>query len=377
MGCGFVARDAQQLKMTDKKISNIQFAYILIMLILTTADVFPPSIIAKLSGKDAWVAVILSTVAASLIMILYITLGAMHRDKTVIEYSTDLLGCMLGKIVGLIYTGYFVYIGAIVLRELGEILRSAFLPRTPITAILSIAVALLCYGVYCGFEVITRANEWLFFLGIGLLEIVIILTVPMADFSEYLPVFDNGIMPSIKGAIVLLSYFGESVLTLVIYPSIANKNRTMRTGVLSILFLGVMLEMGTIAIAVFGVVGTSKMLFPALELVRMINYANFLQRLDATILAIWTAGILMKLLFMMSTANICLCQLTGIKDLKITIVPLGLLILALSELFFDDIMDVYYYLMGHFTYTLFVTIGIPVLLLIVSLIKRKMSHNFL
>ncbi|SHF16545.1 spore germination protein KB [Caldanaerobius fijiensis DSM 17918] len=369
-----MAKNTQRFSIVDEKISNLQFVYLIIMLVLTTADVFPPSIIAALSGKDAWVAVILSTVTASLIMSLYITLGTMHQDKTIMEYSTYLLGRVLGKMIGLIYIGYFIYIGAIVLRELGEILRSAFLPTTPITAVLIIATALLCYGVYCGFEVITRVNEWLFFLGIGLLQIVIILAVPMADFSEYLPVFENGIMPSIKGAIVLLSYFGESVITLMIYPSIRDKSRTMQAGIFSIFCLGVVLEMGTIAIAVFGVIGTSRMLYPALELVRMINYANFLQRLDATILAIWTAGIVLKLLLIMNTANTGVCQLVGLKDPKPTIIPIGLLILTLSELFFDNVTDVYYYLMNHFTYTLSVTIGIPVLLFIVSLIKRQMTR---
>ncbi|WP_026486740.1 GerAB/ArcD/ProY family transporter [Caldanaerobius polysaccharolyticus] len=364
-----MSKNGRGYSMSSEKISSVQFMYIIVVLIVTTADMFPPSIVAVLSGRDAWAAVLISTVIALFMIYVFIKLGDMHKDKTLMEYAVDLLGRVLGRLTGLLYAGYFIYLNSIALRELGEMLKSAFLIKTPITVILITASIVMCYGVYCGFEAITRVIELGFFMGMGLLAFVIIFSIPMADFYEYLPAFENGIMPSLKGALVLLSYFGESALILMIYPAISNKDKAMPAGLLAVLLLGLILESGTIAIAVFGPIATSKILFPALQLVRMINYAEYFQRLDAIILALWVVGIMLKLLLLLNTANACVCQLGGLKDPKPTIIPLGLLVLSLSELFFDNVSDVYYYLMRSYPYSLFISAGIPLLLFIVSFLK--------
>jgi spore germination protein KB len=87
----------------------------------------------------------------------------MFKDKTIIQYSETIAGRIPGKLIGLIYCGFFIYIDAVILREFADFFTSVFFPETPLV-FFSISIILASiYAVRQGLEVIARVNE-IFFL---------------------------------------------------------------------------------------------------------------------------------------------------------------------------------------------------------------------
>ncbi|MGE5629497.1 MAG: GerAB/ArcD/ProY family transporter, partial [Caulobacteraceae bacterium] len=84
------------------RISALQFALLNTTLIIATADVFLPAFVAQEAKQDSWIAVIIGTVTAGVIINILITLGLKYPDKTLTEYSCDILGKPLGRVIGML-----------------------------------------------------------------------------------------------------------------------------------------------------------------------------------------------------------------------------------------------------------------------------------
>ncbi|MFZ5988485.1 MAG: GerAB/ArcD/ProY family transporter, partial [Bacillota bacterium] len=149
------------------KISSLQFMFLIITLVIATADVFLPAFVAQEAERDSWISAIIGTISSLVIVNIFIALALRHPDKTFIEYSCDILGKPLGKLCGFIFLYYVFMVTVMVTKQLGEIFVTSFNPEAPILIYIISVILVASYAVGKGIEVISRVNEILLPIGLA------------------------------------------------------------------------------------------------------------------------------------------------------------------------------------------------------------------
>jgi len=306
---------------------------------------------------------------------MFLTLGLKYPDKTLIQYSCDILGKPLGKLVGLLYIYYFLFIAWVVTRELGEIFVTAFNPSAPVLVFSITVVIVAAYAVLSGLEVIARINEILIPSGMGVLLFIALINAPNMDFKNFFPIMYNGFYPPVKGAILIQAWQMETVILLQVIPFVKEKDKIRKGISASIIIMGLSLEVGALTIATFGSL-TAKMLFPALEYVRIASLGPYIQNLDISIMIVWIAGIFIKIAITYYTSVLSISQYLGLKSYKQVIIPVGVLIICFSMATAKMLVDFIHSLHYIFPFLSF-TMGvvIPGILLLVSVVRSKLAGS--
>ncbi len=89
------------------KISARQFTVLVILYTIGTSILIAPSMLAGVAKQDGWIASMLGIGAGLLSVFLYSALGNRYSDKTLAEYSEQILGKWLGKAVALLFLSFF------------------------------------------------------------------------------------------------------------------------------------------------------------------------------------------------------------------------------------------------------------------------------
>ncbi|MFZ5967248.1 MAG: GerAB/ArcD/ProY family transporter [Bacillota bacterium] len=355
------------------KISAFQLTLLIITLVLATADVLLPAFVAQEAKQDSWISVIIGTVSALPIINLFLTLGLKYPDKTIVQYTCDILGKFFGKIVGFLYIYFFIFITSAVVRELEEIFVVSFNSDIPISLISIIIVLVAMYSLYGGLEVITRVNDVLLPLGIFVLLFVGFTNIPQMDLHHFLPVLYDGLIPPLKGGLLILTWLLKSIVLLQLIPFVKDKKRIRKNIFIGTIALGNGLLIGVFTIAIFGPI-TEKLLFPALEYVRFARFGHYIENLDISIMLVWIGGIFINIAVYYYAAVLGLAQLFNLDSYKPMLTPVGVLIVCFSILIAKTLPEIIYFV--HYIYPFYIfTIAfiIPALLLFVSMAKESQN----
>ncbi len=362
--------------MAKKRISVSQTIFLLIIFVISTTDIFIPAIIARQAGRDGWISVIIATIITIFSSFIWLSLASKFPNETLPEYLPKIFGQPIGKFLGILYTFFFIYNNALISREFGALMSVAFLPLTPIVVLIAAISIVSIYAAFEDIEVIARTNETLFPIGILLLLIVTLFTSRYMKFDNFLPVLENGIKPPSLGTLTVYSCMGECSIILYLYPFINNKDKAKRGMMITITLLGVSFLLGALVIAIFGAEFTADLMIPTLEMVQVIDLANFIQRLDAIIMSIWVGGIFIKLALYFYLAALTLKYVLNVKSYKAFLIPLAGITIPLSVLSFESVTEVVIFLEKILPF-FFLTqeVLLPLIFLIVSVIKKPYKQR--
>ncbi|XEC95558.1 GerAB/ArcD/ProY family transporter [Paenibacillus tarimensis] len=126
------------------KIGVRQFMILVILFSVGTSILLAPSLLASEAKQDAWIAGILGVGVGLLSVWLYNTLGNLFPNKTLVEYSEEILGKWIGKAISLVFFIFIFTLTALVLRNLGDFMTTQIMPETPIE-FLHIIFFIYCY----------------------------------------------------------------------------------------------------------------------------------------------------------------------------------------------------------------------------------------
>jgi spore germination protein KB len=357
------------------KISGRQAVLLMVSMVLPTAFLFVASVVASLARQDGWLSMLLATLSALLIAWLTVNLGLRFPNKTLFQFPEVILGRWPGKVVALLYIWWYIHMNAEIIRQYGSFLVTAFMPETPIIVFEIMIMAIAAYAVYNGLEVFTRVNEIILPFTLVSIVVLIVLATPEMNLKRLLPVFaDNGAVPVIKGAVMPTAWMGEIVTMAVLIPCLNKAEEAYKVAVTATLITGLILCASFVAdIAIFGPQVSAGWLFPGLNAARMVHLANFLERLDPVVMAIWVAGVLVKMSIFYWVATLGAAQWLELKDYKPLVLPVGVILLALSIMVHESILGLFTFLgtfWGPYALTLF-QVGIPLLLLIVAVLRGQ------
>ncbi|MCU6797721.1 spore germination protein [Paenibacillus sp. WQ 127069] len=360
------------MKLIDKdKISSMQMAIFMYPAILATSVLGVPSITMKFAGHDMWLSPIWASTMGLVAIMIAFRLNHGFSGQSMIECSTKILGNIGGKLFGLLYMFYLPHLSGIILREYGEFVLSTVLHHTPLFVVMGSLLLLCAVNVRSGIQVIARSSQILIVLTVLLLSFILILLIPEMNPSEILPFAEKGLKPSLLGAIAPAGWFAEYILISFFLPNVSDRSKALKASLLSVVFVTLtMVAINLSCLMLFGDL-TDTFLYPVMIAARYINYADFLQHLEAFIVAIWVTGIFVKVSLFLYVHALATAQWLNMDDYRPLVFPLAFLTLVYAFWVVSDQAEVSALLgAGGNIYTICMLVFLPGLLWAVAGLKK-------
>ncbi|UKS26968.1 spore germination protein [Paenibacillus sp. HWE-109] len=329
--------------------------------------------------QDAWIASIIAGALGLFIAYVSTKLSLLFPGRTIVQYSQDILGKWLGKLIMIPYFIQWYSVLGVILKEFSDFTILTLLPRTPIWILTITMVLLLMYMTYMGgIEGIGRCSELLGPFIVLMIILILPLNIQVMDWTRILPIYtDTGIAHIFKGALTPLSFFGE-VCMLTMFISFMKK--PTEGPLRAILGLSVACFLLTVSslfvIMVFGPGLSAKMAHPFFDMVRFISFGGFIENIDVVIVLIWVISVFIKMSLYFFISCYGTAQWLHIKNWRMLIWFIAPIILIQAWLYPDiTLSDIGYVTKYWIPIVLPVNMfGIPLLLWFVASIRKKYAN---
>lgn len=358
------------------KISARQFTVVVMFYTIGTTILVIPSSLAADADQDAWIAAILGWALGLLVVGLYILIGRMFPDLTLIESNEKILGKWLGKIISLVFI-FFSFIGAAsVLYYVGNFMTTQVMPETPIESFTILFAGIIVMGLRLGLEVLVRTAEILFPWFLLLFLVSTLFLIPEIEIQNIQPVFENGIKPIMKGALTFAGIASlPLVILLMVFPAFMNHPKDAgKAFFMGTLLGGVFVIIITfLSISILGADLSERNMYPGYALAKKINVGNFIQRVEILIAGMWFLTIFFKTTFYSYGFIKGLAQIFGCKDYRPLVLPYGMILVVYSLVVYPNIAYMMDFDSTIWTpYALTIGLLFPLLLLGAGMIQKKM-----
>ncbi|GED71770.1 germination protein [Brevibacillus reuszeri] len=311
------------------KISALQMGLTIYPVLMSTAMLAGPNVMAKEAMNDLWISPIWASLIGFACVIIAHQLHEKYPQKTIIEQIEEILGKLFGKVVGFFYLFFFLQLSAFIVREYADFI-AIFLKDTPLSVISGVLVLVSAMAVTGGVEVVVRSAQFFFPLFVIPLLIMIGLIFPDLEPQNIFPILGNGLLPSLKGAMTPQGWFSEVFLISFFLPFLADEKKGKRSGMVTVGF--VMISMCIVNLVTYFLMGdaTGRILFPVMDTARYISVADFFENLESGVMAIWVIGAYVKVSVFYYVTVLGTAQWLKLTTYRPIVLPIGLLTVVFS-----------------------------------------------
>lgn len=361
-----------------ERISIYQLFTLTIFFQLGTTVIFG---FASPAGRDAWLAILISTFLGILVILIHITLMKMNPGLTLVEWFPAQFGRWLGMPIAWLYPLQFMYSIGRIFSDLKGLIPSTLLPGTPSWFVVVTLLMLIVYCVFSGIEVLARFAEYLFPILFFLLmmEVILLISSGIVDLKNVQPILGKGwgkiwetVWPT-----GITQTFTQTLTLAVIWPLVNKSEKIRKTTLAATIISGATLALfSVLEISVLGEDITERSIYPMYVLIKQITIADFLENLDAIVAInmVVTAYIKATLYFFATVRSIQL--LLNMRDIRSLIFPVAFITYFLGMTMSKNINEHFY--VGSKIFPLYIwvplTILLPVSLLIVTLIRKQWAN---
>lgn len=357
------------------KIGRLQYFSLIPNLLYSKAIGITSGIFVRAVGADVWTSMLIGFVVGTVVVVAVTFLGSKFPEKTMIQYAEELIGRASAKIMGALLAIFFIVAFALSADVVVIHLSEYFLIDTPVIVICLIWAALSMYGAWLGFEVVARISL------IGLL-MIILLNVAMFlgvvkdfRFMNLQPLFETGFVSNVTNSVYIFGDLAMAILAIgILYPSINTKGKTI-----SVSFWAMVASIVLIVSWPFletGVMGPDimkKYIVVCMEQIRCAQFTQYLPRYELIMVSFFVFTVYVQSAAMLHCAKYCIKQLTGIKKDWFILTPLSVVGFVLTYILIKDSnMFVDFLSWPWSQICLVLCIGIPLVLFVAALIKRKL-----
>ncbi|MFZ5814641.1 MAG: GerAB/ArcD/ProY family transporter [Bacillota bacterium] len=321
-----------------EQIDGRQLVSLLLGFLLGTSLVLPTGHQAE---RDAWLAVLIGGGAGVVAGAAYARLSQAFPGQSLVGYSRRLLGRWVGGLIGLLYIWYALHLGSLVLRNIGDLVVTTILMRTPIIAPLVMMMALTAYAIRHGLETLARTSQVI--VGLVLLQVAstFVFLVEEMRLERLLPVLDQGLAPVLKGGWDVFAFpFGETVLFGFVLqhlrPGTAVRRPFLVALTVGVLVLG-LITVRNVSVSGAHVLGAVR--FPSTGVIQRIEIGDILTRLEPGFIATWILTGFLKLSLCLYAATGGIAEWWGLSEYRPLVMPIGALMVALSILVYPNVTE--------------------------------------
>jgi len=333
---------------------------------------YSPSLVAKYVGADGWVVAIITGIIIFLIMYIIQHLMRINTYDDVVIILKNVYGSILGRIISVAYALMLIMALAISLRVFAEMITMFLLNNTPTEVIL---ITLIFIGMYLsrgGLANVVHFNEIAFWIMFIPAILAFVLTLPVADFTNLLPVFTAAPKGYLQGSFELLFLLNGFSMAFILIPYVKKKERVTKILRRSSLFITVFYGITFILVAATLSVGQARNnIFPTITMLQSItSKTGFLERWDSLVMAVWVLFYFTAFANTYYFSSYIVKHVFNLEDIKIASI-IFIPIIYVAALYPDSVIQVRNLNSGFvriaFVAVLFVVIGLT---FIISYIKK-------
>jgi spore germination protein KB len=356
----------------NKEVISDRQGVILVILYLMGSTVLVGS--GGAAKKDMWLAMIIAIVLSIPLFLFYSKLLASFPGKNIFDITELAFGKLIGKIIILLYTWYAIHLGALVINNYEEFISIVGLPETPRT------VPIMFFGILCawvvkeGIEVLGRWGELFFAFFLGVLVFTLTFAIPTMHIDQIRPVLEDGLNPVIKSTFGIFAFpYAEAVLFTMITPFYRDKKSIYKIYMYGLLWAGIMLL--AIALRNLLTIGPEKInmhYYPSYIAVGRINIGEFIQRVQILItVAFLITGFAKISVCLLAAAN-GVAKLFNVDEYRNIVVPVTILMLNVSLIVYDNIMQTIKWAPNIYPYYAFIfQVILPVITYIFASLRTR------
>lgn len=353
----------------NSKITSVQLACMIFLTLLATSMLTSAANTYSQAKQDMWITPLIGCLSGFIIVAIVVHLHRIYPGKTLIEYSEQILGTLLGKAISLLFLLISLQLNANQARQFSEFMTTSFYKQTPTLMLILTLMGLSAIAVRCGVEIIGRSA---LLLTPVIVVIVLALLLPMISAVEadrVLPLLSDGMVPILRGAAFLQVWFPQYVYMSFYLPFVSDVHKSRRWGFISVLWIICILTGSLLLVATALGPATRLFPYPFMIITRYVSILRFFEHLDALIMLLWVLDVFVRSIVTYYACVIGFAQWFGVKDYKPLVIPIGLLITVLSfwsipnftQLNTNGTSIAFYYFFGNFV--------IPMLLFVIAKLR--------
>ncbi|MBO7743173.1 endospore germination permease [Paenibacillus sp. MWE-103] len=358
------------------KLSGSQMVWIVVTQVCQIIGIrMTPAI--ELAKQDTWLSMLVGGCIGIALTLLVVHLSILHPNQTLTQFSQALLGKWLGRIIVLPYLISWYIFCAGLLREYPGFLQPILLDRTPLWIIMLLLLGLMIYLTYtAGITGIGRLSEFMGPVIMITLVVSFILNIVNADWHNLLPVYaDSEWKNIVKGSLGPAFWFPGPFTLLVVIAFMNNPKQALSKSMLGVGITVFMVFASTLMVLmVFGPDLAAKIRFSYFLYVRTINVLNFIQNIDIFFMFIWIFGVTVQLSLYLFVASYELGQWLNHKNWRKLLLFIAPAIFIMAVMIPDETALTSYDKFWSAVVFPVCGIGIPLLLWILSIVKKKTVH---
>lgn len=261
-------------------ISKWESLFLLLLTLPILGHVVVLPIMLDVARRDVWISIFLSLPFALLFGWAIYQIKMKYREKEIHSFLEQVLGKWITKIFMVGFSFYFLFLTIFSFASYVDFVYILFIPETPTFAIVLWFMIFLIYAVIKGVKSIALTAGVLAFITMITGHTITLLDTPLKEWGLLKPVLEYGWSPVFAGLLIIISIWVEMIFLLFL-PLKTNQQKGIfllwSIGIL--LNLLMMLSTSTGVITIFGLGQVENMLYPAQEVVRLINL-GFVDRFD-------------------------------------------------------------------------------------------------
>lgn|GEM_PF-1358927 len=318
----------------NERITPYQSVAFLISVIIGTGVLSMPGDVAKSSGPDSWICVILGGFFSFLFSLPIAYIIKYMDEKSFSEYLINLAGRFLGTIITLLYSVYCFLISVSTLQVFANVLCTYIFRETPKAFVIILMLLLTVYLTISGVKPTVETSYVLLPVLIFSMILIYAATLHKADFTEFLPFLNSSFKDIVLGTYnTLYSYLGFELL-LVIAPSLKNRDsgKFIFKNTFSIL-IPIYLYVVVLVISSLGLEQTKQCIWPSMTLMMSISGpGRIFERLGIVAMVVWILTSFTTLTGFYLGGALTFSGLWGLKNYRTVVIIAAPIVYILSLL---------------------------------------------
>lgn len=350
-------------------VNNRQLVILLVLIIPSNVMGLAHNL-AKVSLRGGWIPIIIGTIVFGIVAAIIFKLNNMYLNKTIVEYSKEILGKVLSNILLIFLIIYFIIFFVFVCEYYFGFIKTEFLFKTPEIVLLITGIAAFGFIVNKGITPITRAAEII-------IPFYIIFTVTfyiVGIFQSYkynlLPIFSKDEISQYFSGITetIVPFIGAEMLLIV--PFSKDNKKSPKLALFTLILIGAYYILVFFSsIGVLGINSVQINEFSGFETLKNIEIP-VIERVDILYETFGFATMFFKLSFYYLVVVEFICRMLPSKKrwIIVTITGMFLTILVILSSIFNllDFLDLVLKILG-----IVAALIIPIVLFIIAKVKNK------
>lgn len=320
-------------------ISSSQMVFLFFIFMTGSSIVNVPGPVITMAQNGAWISLLCTLFIGGIFLAVLFVLHRLRHDFTLVEFSYHSLGKILTVFVVVPVIIYLLIMVTWIVMGVGGFMSSSTMRDTPEYVFHFFIFLTVALTVRAGIEVMARMFVMFTILVVFFVVIVLVLSMGYYDVDNLFPIMPDGIKPILHGGYFTLGFPYSEVLVfamLLPFTRLTEKHHLYRKMYFALGLNGLILIVTTVcSIMAFGPI-SGELRYPIFAVSRLIDFADFLQRIESMVGLSLITSSYMKATIVMFALNQTIVRLCKIKDEKILVFPLTLVCFFLSNTMYDS-----------------------------------------